>query len=144
MIFKDLSPLIKSPTEIQYLKKDDVQPLFTESPYAKAEKEMIENFDSRKALPGIVFLGLDESVKDSYSYRNYTGAPHFAVDVTPKDPYEQAANDLIQKLDKQGLSFVQGMRAMSFPPDTGKYPNARSVEEADKRSGRICAGAPLP
>lgn len=121
MVFKNLSPLIKSATEIQYVKKEDLASILPENPYTKTEKEMVENFDSNKALPGMVFLGLDEKITDGYSFRNYTGAPHFAVDISPKEPYEKAANDIAEKLEKQrGLSFVEGMRAMSFPPDVGK------------------------
>lgn len=120
MVFNNLSPLIDSPTAIHYVKRDEIKTLLAENPYSHSEKDMISNFDSRKVIPDLVFLGIDEKVKDGYHYRNYTGAPHFAINVTPKAPYEQAATEFSEDIKKKGLSFVEGMRAMNFPPDIGE------------------------
>lgn len=115
MAFKNLSPLIDSPTEIHYLSYDDIKTIVPENPYAKTEKEVIESFDSRVAIPQLVFLGLDESDKNGYSFKNYTGAPHFAIDVTPQKNYKDAAQKLNDNWTSNGLNFVEGMRAMNFP-----------------------------
>ena len=120
IVFKDLSPLIDSPTEIHFVKYDVIKSLIPANPYKKDEKGMLESFNSGEALPGLVFLGLDESHKDGYQYKNYTGAPHFAIDVTPRAPYEEAATEVNKKFDDAGLGFVVGMRAMHFTADVGK------------------------
>jgi len=117
MVFKNLSPLIKSPTEISYASYKDLEPLVPSNPYLQSEKEAIEEFDSRKKIPQLVFLGLDESRKDGLKYKNYTGAPRFAFDITPAKPYEEVANSVVSEMEKNGLSFLEGMRAMSFPAD---------------------------
>ena len=120
IVFKDLSPLIDSPTEIHFVKYDVIKSLIPSNPYQKSEKETLESFDSGEALPGLVFLGLDERDKNGYQYKNYTGAPHFAIDVTPRAPYEDAATEVNKKFDDAGLGFVVGMRAMHFSADIGK------------------------
>ena len=120
MIFRNLSPLIKSPTEIHYATYQDIKPLVPINPYAQTEEQDIKEFDSREQLPQLIFLGLDESDKNGYQFKNYTGAPYFALDVTPKEPFEQAARDVAEGFEKAGLGFVEGMRAMSFPADVGK------------------------
>lgn len=66
-------------------------------------------------------MGLDENVKEGgYSFKNFTGAPHWAVDITPKKSFEKEANEITEKFVAAGLKFSEGMRAMSFPPDVGK------------------------
>lgn len=113
--YKNLSPLIDSPTELHYLTWDELKSILPENPFAKPEKEIVESFDSRVATPQLVFLGLDEKDKNGYSFKNYVGAPHFAIDVTPKKQFSEAAEALSQKWLDSGLKFVEGMRAMNFP-----------------------------
>jgi hypothetical protein len=68
-----------------------------------------------------VFLGIDEKINDGgFHYKNFTGAPHFALDITPKKTFEKEAIDLTESLVGSGLKFSEGMRAMSFPADVGK------------------------
>lgn len=121
LVFKELSPLIDSPTKLHYVAYKDIEPLIPSNPYSKSEQEMLAEFDSRKALPGLIFLGIDESDSSGYTYKNFTGAPYFAIDVTPKEPYEQRAKDVVAKFESAGLGFSQGMRAMHFPPGEGKF-----------------------
>jgi len=120
MVFKNLSPLVKTSSEISYASYNDLRSLIPTNPFEKSEKDIIKEFDSRKKIPQLVFLGLDEKVKDGLSYKNYTGAPHFAVDITPVAPYEEPANGVIAEMEKRGLTFVEGMRAMAFPAGVGK------------------------
>jgi hypothetical protein len=121
MVFKNLSPLVKTPSEISYASYSDLQSLVPTNPYEKSEEDMIKEFDSRQKIPQLIFLGLDERVKDGLSYKNYTGAPHFAFDITPVAPYEETANGVIAEMQKKGLSFLEGMRAMAFPADVGSW-----------------------
>ena len=121
LVFRELSPLIDSPTQIHWATYKDVEPLLPFNPYLKAEKEAIEAFDSSKLLPGLVFLGLDETDNDGYQVKSYTGAPRFALDVTPRAPHEQAAKEVVGKLEGAGLGFVVGMRAMHFSADVGMF-----------------------
>lgn len=121
LVFKTLSPLIKSPSEIHYATYEDIKTLVPNNPFERPEKETIEDFDSRIDLPQVVFLGLHESAKDRYSYKNFTGAPHWAVDITPKKTFEKEATELIEGFLASGLKFSEGMRAMSFPPDVGEF-----------------------
>lgn len=120
MVFKNLSPLVKTPSEISYASYSDLKSLIPTNPYRKSEQDEIKEFDSQKRIPQLVFLGLDERVRDGLVHKNYTGAPHFAFDITPVAPYEETANGVIAEMEKKGLSFVEGMRAMAFPADVGK------------------------
>ncbi|KAK5193999.1 NADH pyrophosphatase [Exophiala xenobiotica] len=117
VVFKNLSPLIKSPTEIHYATYDDIKTLVPSNPFEKTEKDMIEEFDSRIDKPQLVFLGVDENVKDGLKYRHFSGAPHWAIDITPKKTYEKEAKELDEHFQALGLKFSEGMRAMSFPAD---------------------------
>jgi NAD+ diphosphatase len=119
MVFKGLSPLVKTPSEVAYAKFGDIKAIIPKSPFEKTEEELIKEYNSSISTPQLVFLGLDESKRDGLHYKNYIGAPQFAVDVTPKGSYEGAAKGVIAEFEKRGLSFVEGMRAMNFPADTG-------------------------
>ena len=120
MLFKDLSPLCKSPTEVSYASYSDVRSLIGGDPYSKSEKEMIEEYNSSKATPQLIFLGLEESKKDGLTYKHFTGAPHFAVDITPRSGYEDEANELLSTMEKRGAKPLEGLRAMRFPADIGE------------------------
>jgi NAD+ diphosphatase len=121
LVFKTLSPLIKSATEIYYATYDEIKTLIPENPFDKTEKEQIAAFDSRKDIPQLVILGIDEKVKDGFHYKNFTGAPHWAVDITPKKTFEKEANEVTENFKSAGLKFSEGMRAMSFPADVGEF-----------------------
>ncbi|KAK5056810.1 hypothetical protein LTR84_012342 [Exophiala bonariae] len=119
ILFKTLSPLITSPTELYFAKYDEIKSLIPSNPFEKTEKEQVEEFDSRIEIPQVVFLGIDEKSKDGslFHYKNFTGAPHFALDITPKKTFEKEAIELTESFVKSGLKFSEGMRAMSFPAD---------------------------
>ncbi len=121
LVFKNLSPLVKSPTEIHFATHDDIKTLVPTNPFEKTEKETIEDFDSRIDVPQLVFLGLHESAEDGFSYKNFKGAPHWAIDITPKKTFEKEATDLAEAFSAAGFKFSEGMRAMSFPADVGKF-----------------------
>jgi NAD+ diphosphatase len=119
MVFNNLSPLVKTPSVIAYAKQNDIKAIVPQNPYEKEEGEIIKEFNSSRSTPQLVFLGLDESKTDGLRYKNYTGAPQFAVDITPKGLYEEEAKGVIAEMEKRGLTFIEGMRAMNFPADIG-------------------------
>ena len=141
MVFRDLSPLVKTPSEIAYAKHSDIKSIIQKNPYEKPEEELIEEFNSSTSTPQLVFLGLDESTRNGLQYNNYVGAPQFAVDVTPKGSYEEEANSLIAELERRGLSFAEGMRAMNFPAGIGVCKETVPLLfETDSESGNIRYG----
>jgi NAD+ diphosphatase len=132
LVFKTLSPLIVSPTEIKYVTLDELKPLLTKNPFETSEKEIVAQFDSSIDHPQLVFLGLDEDVKDNvFSYRNFSGAPHWAVDITPKKTFENEANEVNKKFEDAGLKFSEGMRAMSFPANVGEFNPTQALPSTD-------------
>lgn len=120
MLLKDLSPLTSAPTRVQFVSYDDVKPLTTEDPFGPSEEDLIKNFDSTVTKPLIIFLGLEESAKVPFEYKGLKGRPWFAVDVTPKGSYADAANQLIEAQSSKGYKFLEGMRPMTLEPDHGK------------------------
>lgn len=99
-----------------------------EDPYAKTEEEIVEEYDSSKTTPQMIFLGLDErgNVKETressntFSYKDlYRGAPFFAVDVTPKGSVAEQAKALIKEVEGRKLKFQEGRQVMSLPADEG-------------------------
>lgn len=137
ILFKTLSPLIKSPTEVYHATYDEIKTLLPQNPFEKPEKEQIAEFDSSIDIPTVVFLGIDEKIKDGFAYKNFLGAPHWAVDITPKKTYEKEANELADKFLGQGLKFSEGMRAMSFPADVGKF-FWTNIQTASHGDGQHC------
>lgn len=83
---------------------------------------MLNEFDSRKTQPLLIFLGLDESRKEEgLSHKIYSGIPYFALDVTPKGPQEHhdIANEIVSAMESKGLSFFKTRVIMTFPADEG-------------------------
>ncbi|KAJ6781527.1 hypothetical protein PWT90_09353 [Aphanocladium album] len=85
---------------------DDVRPLIGAEPaFAVEEKTAIAQYDSTKATPLVVFLGLvdgsiggtaapegEEAVEiETTNHGTVKAQPYFAVDVTPRDTYKEAA-----------------------------------------------------
>lgn len=120
-----LAPLTRSPAEPYYAKYDELRGLISQDLFDKTEEEMVKDFDSRKTNPTLIFLGLDESRKESndlMTYKNYSGHPFFAVDVTPQgsEAHQSACKDIIKAMEEKGLSFFQTRVIMTFPPEEGK------------------------
>lgn len=128
VLLNELAPLTKSPSELYYARHDDVCKLVPADFFDKSEDDMIKEYDSRRAPPQPIFLGLDETSKqDALSYKIYTGTPYFALDVTPRGPDEQqqAAKDIIKTMEEKGLSFFKTRVVMSFSADEGtSYQNS--------------------
>lgn len=120
LLFNDLAPLVKTPSEIVYASFNDVEPLIGKDPYGKSEEDMIKEYNSSLTVAQLVFLGLDESKKDGLSYNIYTGAPRFALDVTPKGSLEEKAKNICKEMESKGLHFMQGRHHLSLPAPEGR------------------------
>jgi len=119
LLCKDLQPLVHDKTKLAFVKFEDVKPIIGEDPYAVKEDEFVKQYNSTKHIPQMIFLGVDEKVKDSLVYKDmYKGAPYFAVDVTPRANVKDACDSLISKLESKGLTFAQG-RAMDLTASDG-------------------------
>lgn len=123
LLFKNLEPLVKSPTQLAYASYKDVQPIIEDDPYSESEEELIKRYSSAIYTPQLIFLGLDDRDKESFEYKNhYKGAPFFALDITPKEPIASAAESLISRMESNGLSFSKGRMHLSLPAHEGTYP----------------------
>ncbi|KAF9887290.1 NADH pyrophosphatase [Aspergillus nanangensis] len=138
VLLKDLAPLTKSPAEPYYAKHNEVQKLVPDDIYDKPEEDIIKEFDSRKTTPHLVFLGLDETRKqDGLTWNIYTGAPFFALDVTPKGCEEQqtTCKSVIGEMEAKGLSFLQARVVMSFSADEAAvYAQSRALIDWNTRN----------
>ncbi|KAE8150095.1 NUDIX hydrolase domain-like protein [Aspergillus avenaceus] len=138
VLLKDLAPLTKSPSELYYAHYNDIRKLVPETIYDKSEEDIIKEYDSRNTIPQLVFLGLDESRKqDGLAWKIYTGAPCFALDVTPKGSEEQQSNskDVISALEAQGLSFLHARVVMTFSADEAAvYAQSRALVDWNNRN----------
>ncbi|KAK4983240.1 NADH pyrophosphatase [Elasticomyces elasticus] len=133
LLCKDLQPLIKEKRSLAFVKYDDVQPLIGEDPYSKTEDEMINDYNSTTIIPQMIFLGLDQRVKDALVYKDvYKGAPFFAVDITPRGSIADACNKLLSDLDSRGLTFAQGRSMDLDAPDGTPYVTPASMHRQDR------------
>ena len=128
LVCNELQPLVQSSKErkvggyLAFVKYDDVKPIIGDDLYEQPEKELMEQFNSDKYIPQMIFLGIDEKDKQGLEYQGknkYTGAPYFAVDVTPQGPVKAACETLIKDLDARGLGFAQG-RVMDIDASHGE------------------------
>ena len=123
LLFKNLEPLVKSPTQLAYASYKDVQPIVGDDPYSKSEEELIKEYNSATYTPQLIFLGLDDRDRESFEYKNhYNGAPFFALDITPEGPIASAAESLMSRMESSGLSFSKGRMHLSLPAHEGTYP----------------------
>lgn len=120
LLFNDLAPLAKDPTQLAYVKHNDVKPLIGENPFEKSEEDMIKGYNSQITLPLVLFLGLDEKKKDGFEHGIYHGRPYFAVDVTPRGTVEKQANGVIEAAKSTGSTFIEGRMHMTLNAPEGK------------------------
>ncbi|THX73219.1 hypothetical protein D6D05_07502 [Aureobasidium pullulans] len=139
LLCNNLQPLTKDKTKLAYVQYKDVHSIIGEDPYATPESKMIETYNSKKFIPQMIFLGLDESVKgNSFSYEAknavHKGTPYFAIDVTPKDPLIQQCNDVIKSCEDKGLTFAQGRAMDLIAGDAAIYAEARQLLDWNMRN----------
>lgn len=122
----NLQPLVKTGYKtgdyLQFVKYDEIKPIIGDGPYDLTEKEVLARYNSEQYIPQMIFLGIDEKDKQGLTYQGkneYTGAPYFAIDVTPKAGVKDACEKLIKNLEERGLSFAPG-RVMEIDATHGK------------------------
>ncbi|KAH6664429.1 NUDIX hydrolase domain-like protein [Halenospora varia] len=144
LLFNDLAPLAKDPTQLAYAKHEDVRELIGENPFEKTEEELIKEYNSTVTLPLVLFLGLDERKKEGFEHGIYAGRPYFAVDVTPKGSIEKEANNVLAAMKEKGLQFVEGRMHMSLnAPEAAIYAQARALLDWNARNP-FCGGCGQP
>ncbi|SMR56707.1 unnamed protein product [Zymoseptoria tritici ST99CH_1E4] len=143
LLCNDLQPLVQSGTKpgagkLAWVKYDDVKSIIGSDPFATTEKEMIEAYNSSTYVPQMVFLGIDEARKDGLAYQGknlYTGAPYFAVDVTPREEtLREACEGLIERLKGEGLEFSKGRVMDVVASDAAIYAEARQLLDWNLRN----------
>lgn len=133
LLCNELQPLIKKGykvgAKLEFVSKDNVVPIVGEDPYAKPEKEVLEQYDSGVYVPQMIFLGIDEARKEGMEYQSknlYKGAPYFAVDITPRRGVKEACEKLIQELGEKGYTFCPG-RVMDVDAQHGMIERERDL-----------------
>lgn len=132
LLCNELQPLVSpdDKSRLQYVKYADIKTVIGENPYASTEAEMIGMYDSKKYVPQMIFLGIDEKAKEALSYQGknmYKGAPYFAVDVTPMSSVKEECEKLIQQLGGKGLTWAKG-RVMEIAAEDGMYTNPPIIQ----------------
>lgn len=144
LLLKNLAPLAKDPTRLEYVGYKDVWPLIGETPFSKTEEELISDYNSMVTTPQLLFLGLDEKGTQGFEWTVYKGSPFFALDVTPKGSFEAKANSLIRDFEARGLIFIEGRLHMSLPaPEAAIYAQARALLDWNARNP-YCASCGQP
>ena len=91
--------------------------------YTQSEDTMTSQYNSTKHTPQVIFLGIDERIKDSFKWSHkgaaIEGAPYFAVDVTPKGSLTETCEKLLSDLKSKGYSFAPG-RGMELVASDGE------------------------
>jgi NAD+ diphosphatase len=132
LLLNNLAPLVQSdPGHLAFATYSDVAPLTGAAPFAKTEEEVIAEYDSSEEQVVIVFLGVDEqnalplseTAGEVFEYKEFKGAPYFAVDVTPRGKVVGAAEELIAKMKEKGFAFHDNSpRHMGLHSGQGKSP----------------------
>ncbi|KAK6079902.1 NUDIX domain-containing protein [Seiridium cupressi] len=142
LLLDNLSPLIKDSSTLAFVGKSDIEPLTGQDPFRRTEEEWIKTFDSSVTHPVVLFLGIDEKKQSGFEWKDYKGAPYFAVDVTPKGSLTEKANSVIEAVKATGVSFLPGAARpqLSFnAPEAAIYSHARILLDWNARNP-FCAG----
>lgn len=129
LLFNDLAPLAKDPTQLAYVAHNDVKSLIGENPFEKSEEDLIKEYNSAVTLPLVLFLGLDERRKEGFEHGTYKGTPFFAVDVTPRGTVEKQAKGVIEAVTASGSKFIEGRMHMTLNAPEGKLPLLYELEK---------------
>ncbi|KAK8027435.1 hypothetical protein PG991_004491 [Apiospora marii] len=136
----NLSPAVKDASNLGFVTKADIEPLTGAEPFRQTEEEWVKSFNSDIISPVILFLGLDEKKPTGFEYKDFKGAPYFAIDVTPKDSLAEKANSVIEAVKAKGLDFSKSARMMSLTaPEAAIYAQARALLDWNARNP-FCAG----
>ncbi|KAF4123190.1 NAD+ diphosphatase [Geosmithia morbida] len=150
VVLHTLNPLAVDRTRLAHLELSDVRALIGPNPFSLTEEESDRQFDSSKRSPLVVFLGLfagQGSSTDDIPTADHgvvRGDPFFAIDATPRPPYEDAANALIESQEEKGNTIQTNPRAMSLNSEAAAmYAQSRSMIDWNNRNS-FCAGCGNP
>lgn len=119
LLFNNNGPLVKDPSKLAFANYKDVQGLIGDDPFKSSEKQLVAEYNSSITRPLLVLLGLDEKRKDGFTYKRWSGAPFFALDVTPTGTLQKQAQSVIEAMEAKGLKFHQGRSHMEFSREEG-------------------------
>ncbi|KAK8114394.1 NAD(+) diphosphatase [Apiospora kogelbergensis] len=128
LLMNNLSPAVKDAANLGYVTKADVEPLTGAEPFRETEEEWAKGFNSDVVSPVILFLGLDEKKATGFEYKEFKGAPYFAIDVTPKAGLADKANKVMEAVKAKGLDFSKSARMMTLTASEASiYAQARAL-----------------
>ena len=139
----DFAPLVHDPATIRPIRLEDFVSVSGPDPFKLSEKDVIAAYDSKATSPLIIFLGIREDEVSEFHVRDFRGCPWFAVDLTPKGSYADAAQKVIEKLTSTGSTFHRSARQNTLSSELGKLsPFLRQgfVPPADPSSQRPYTG----
>ncbi|KAK9469538.1 NUDIX hydrolase domain-like protein [Lipomyces arxii] len=148
MLMEKLEPAIDTATgTLKYYTYSDVKDAIG-NPFEKPESEAVAAWDSSKTAPLMVFLGIDESVKDGVTYGEYSGQAIFALDVTAPTSelatYASTIAELVKKAVDADAPFTLVRRNFVLSPgEAAIYAMARSYLDWNVRNP-FCAGCGAP
>lgn len=120
LLFNNLGPLTQNESNLAFVKYKEVEPLIGSGSFFRpSEKHLLAEYNSSVTTPLLVLLGLDTRQKNGLTYRTYSGAPYFALDVTPKGSIREQAEQVIASVESKGLRFFQGRSHMKFSEEEG-------------------------
>jgi NAD+ diphosphatase len=135
ILFKDLNPLVKSAGKITLASVSEIKSLVGDNPFHGSEKEQLQNFKPSDVIPPLVFLGLDERTNDIKVHEKHAGIPYFALDISPRTPYAEAAESVESHFTSQGHSFARDRVNLSLDPvEAAIYAQARHVMDWHARN----------
>ena len=127
LALKNLDPLVtQDKKQLAYFNYEDVKSLVGTEVFALSEDDYIKQYDSTVTTPTIIFLGLldkeaggSDEPFESTKHGEVKGDPYFAVDVTPKGSYAQAAEEFAKKWEDAGYQFQNDSRSFKLPAELG-------------------------
>ncbi|EGR46620.1 uncharacterized protein TRIREDRAFT_80122 [Trichoderma reesei QM6a] len=150
---RDLNPLVEDARRLAFFKLDEVKPLLLTTGegglFEKTDEERTRGFDSTRVSPLVLFLGLlpDGPLGvdlETSKHGVVKGQPFFAVDVTPKAGFKEAAEEFVRGAEGKGYSVQTNVRTMTLDPDGAAIlAQARSLLDWNARNS-FCAGCGKP
>lgn len=119
VLFQNNGPFVKDESKLAFVSYKDVAPLISNDPFRGSEAQLIEEYNSSITRPLLVLLGPGERQKNGITYKSYSGAPYFALDVTPKRTIKEQAQPVISAVEAKGLKFFHGRSHMKVFPEEG-------------------------
>lgn len=123
---ENLNPLTVDKSKLAFFSFEDVKPLVGTEPFRLSESDAIKQYDSTAATPLIVFLGMFDNAPKAVDFAStdhgvVKAQPVFAVDITPRASYVEAAKAFREQAEKKGYSIQANPRAMTLVADDGEF-----------------------